>query len=49
MISRRDLYAFGEPFGNSSTRKKLFGRVYGGGGDGGRGGVAPGRNARAPA
>lgn len=38
MISRRDLYAFGEPFGNSSTRKKLFGRVYGGGGDGDGGG-----------
>lgn len=33
-FSRRELYAFGEPFGNSATVKKLGGCVYGGGGDG---------------
>lgn len=30
--SRRQLYALGEPFGNSATRLKLGGRIYGGGG-----------------
>ena len=33
--SRRELYAMGEPLGNSATRKKVGGRVYGDGGDGG--------------
>jgi hypothetical protein len=33
--SRRQLYAFGEPLGNSATRNKLGGgRIYGGGGGG---------------
>lgn len=31
-ISRRDLYALGEPLGESVTRARLGGRVYGGGG-----------------
>lgn len=35
MISRRELYAMGEPLGDLSTREKPFGRVYGGGGGGG--------------
>lgn len=35
MTSRRELYAAGEPFGDSATRSKPFGRVYGGGGGGG--------------
>lgn len=36
MISRRQLYAAGEPFGDSATRKKPGGRgrIYGGGGSG---------------
>lgn len=34
-ISRRDLYAMGEPIGESATRIKPGGRVYGGGGGGG--------------
>lgn len=34
-ISRRDLYAMGEPIGESATRTKPGGRVYGGGGGGG--------------
>jgi hypothetical protein len=38
--SRRQLYAFGEPIGESATRLKLGGRIYGGGGDSG-GGAAP--------
>jgi len=34
--SRRQLYAFGEPLGNSATRNKIGGgRIYGGGGGGG--------------
>jgi len=33
--SRRQLYAFGEPIGESATRLKLGGRIYGGGGGGG--------------
>ncbi len=33
-ISRRELYAMGEPFGDSATRTKPGGRVYGGGGGG---------------
>jgi len=37
--SRRQLEAFGEPFGESATRVKPGGRIYGaGGGDGGGGG-----------
>lgn len=36
-ISRQKLYAFGEAFGDSATRSKPGGRVYGGGG----GGMAP--------
>jgi len=32
--SRRQLYALGEPIGESSTRLKLGGRIYGGGGGG---------------
>ena len=35
-ISRRELYAAGEPFGDSATRTKPGGRVYGGGGGGGQ-------------
>lgn len=35
MTSRRELYALGEPFGDSATREKPFGRIYGGGGGGG--------------
>lgn len=35
MTSRRELYAAGEPFGDSATQDKPFGRVYGGGGGGG--------------
>lgn len=34
MTSRRELYAAGEPFGDSATRAKPFGRIYGGGGGG---------------
>ena len=35
-ISRRDLYAMGEPFGDSATHSKAGGgRIYGGGGGGG--------------
>ena len=34
-ISRKQLYALGEPFGESATRLKPGGRVYGGGGGGG--------------
>lgn len=34
-ISRRQLYAAGEPFGDGATRLKPGGRVYGGGGSGG--------------
>lgn len=30
-ISRKQLYAAGEPFGDSATRHKVGGRVYGGG------------------
>ena len=38
-ISRRDLYAMGEPFGDSATQRKAEGgRIYGGGGSGGGGG-----------
>jgi hypothetical protein len=37
--SRRQLYALGEPIGESATRLKLGGRIYGGGGGGG--GAAP--------
>jgi len=33
--SRRQLEAFGEPLGESVTRLKPGGRIYGGGGDGG--------------
>ena len=37
-ISRRDLYAMGEPFGDSATQAKASGgRIYGGGGGGGGG------------
>jgi hypothetical protein len=37
-ISRRDLYAMGEPFGDSATQRKAGGgRIYGGGGSGGGG------------
>jgi hypothetical protein len=32
--SRRELYALGEPFGESATSHKLGGRIYGGGGGG---------------
>ena len=35
--SRKQLYALGEPFGESATRLKPGGRVYGGGGGGGGG------------
>jgi hypothetical protein len=35
VTSRRQLYAAGEPFGDSATQDKPFGRVYGGGGGGG--------------
>lgn len=35
MTSRRELYAMGEPFGDSATQEKPFGRIYGGGGGGG--------------
>ena len=35
MISRQKLYAMGEPFGDSATQEKPFGRVYGSGGGGG--------------
>jgi hypothetical protein len=35
-MSRRDLYAMGEPFGDSATQHKVGGgRIYGGGGSGG--------------
>jgi len=34
-ISRRQLYAFGEPLGDSATRTKPGGRIYGGGSGGG--------------
>ena len=38
-ISRRDLYAMGEPFGDSATQRKAGGgRIYGGGCSGGGGG-----------
>ena len=33
-ISRRQLYALGEPFGDSATARKPGGRIYGGGGGG---------------
>jgi hypothetical protein len=36
--SRRQLEAFGEPFGEGATRKKPGGRIYGTGGGGGGGG-----------
>lgn len=36
MISKRQLYAMGETFGDSATRTKPGGRVYGGGGSGGQ-------------
>ena len=37
-MSRRDLYAMGEPFGDSATQHKVGGgRIYGGGGSGGGG------------
>ena len=36
--SRRQLYALGEPIGDSATRLKLGGRIYGDGGGGGGGG-----------
>ena len=37
-MSRRDLYAMGEPFGDSATQRKVGGgRIYGGGGSGGGG------------
>ena len=36
--SRRQLEAFGEPFGESATRVKPGGRIYGGGGGDGGGG-----------
>lgn len=35
MTSRKQLYAAGEPLGDSATRLKPFGRIYGGGGGGG--------------
>ena len=35
MISKRQLYAMGEPLGDSATSYKPGGRVYGGGGSGG--------------
>ena len=35
MTSRRELYSMGEPFGDSATRAKPGGRIYGGGGGGG--------------
>lgn len=35
MTSRRELYAAGEPFGDSATRTKPGGRIYGGGSGGG--------------
>jgi hypothetical protein len=38
--SRRQLYALGEPIGESATHLKLGGRIYGGGGDSG-GSAAP--------
>ena len=34
MTSKRQLYAAGEPFGDSATHKKPGGRIYGGGGGG---------------
>ena len=34
MISKRQLYAMGETFGDSATRTKPGGRIYGGGGSG---------------
>lgn len=37
MMSRKQLYAMGEPFGDSATRTKPGGRIYGGGGSGGGG------------
>ncbi len=37
MISKRQLYAMGEPLGDSSTSLKPGGHVYGGGGSGGSG------------
>ena len=37
MISRKQLYAMGEPLGDSATRTKPGGRIYGGGGSGGGG------------
>jgi hypothetical protein len=40
--SRRELYALGEPLGNSATQLKVDGgRIYGGGGDGDGGSPAP--------
>ncbi|MNJ22490.1 hypothetical protein D3C77_168610 [compost metagenome] len=35
MICRRELYALGEPFGESCTREEAGRRIYGGGGGGG--------------
>lgn len=35
MTSRKQLYAAGEPLGDSATRSKPFGRIYGAGGGGG--------------
>ena len=44
-FSRRELYALGEPIGNSATIKKLGGgRIYGMGGGGGGGNPAPTQN-----
>jgi hypothetical protein len=34
-FSKRELYAAGEPLGESATQHKPFGRIYGGGGGGG--------------
>lgn len=41
MISRKQLYAAGETFGESATRHKPFGRIYGGGGGGGASTTTP--------
>lgn len=41
MTSRQKLYAAGEPFGESATRIKPFGRIYGGGGGGGTSTTTP--------
>ena len=42
MISKHQLYAMGETLGDSATRTKPGGRVYGGGGGGGAGSGASG-------